>query len=99
MPLVYGMDDAQLLSIINATRDAIDRMNTVNGGVQSQAGSYTQTNNSDSGRTMQNRLTTWNGEFTKLVGDLDNLNTKVTNVRANNNDTTGAASGAAGNPS
>jgi hypothetical protein len=95
MPLPYGMNDAQLLSIINATRDAIDRMNTVNNGVQGQAGSYTQTNNSDSGRTMQQRLITWNEEFTRIVGDLDNLNTKVTNVRANNNDTSSAASGAA----
>lgn len=94
MPLPYGMDDGQLLSIINATRDAIDRMNSVNGGVQSQAGTYTQANNSDSGRTMQQRLFTWNEEFTRLVGDLDNLNTKVTNVRASNNDTSGAASDA-----
>jgi uncharacterized protein YukE len=97
MPLPYGMDDGQLLSIINATRDAIGRMNSVNGGVQSQAGTYTSVNNSDSGRTMQERLTTWNEEFTRIVGDLDNLNTKVTNVRANNNDTSGAASGAARN--
>jgi hypothetical protein len=94
MALPYGMDDGQLLSIIHATHEAIVRMNQVNSGVQGQADTYTHTNNSDSGRTMQQRLTVWNGEFNRLVADLDRLNTKVTNVRANNNETSGAASGA-----
>jgi hypothetical protein len=91
----YGMNDGQLLSIINATHEAVVRMNQVNAGVQGQADTYTHTNNSDSGRTMQQRLTVWNTEFHRIVADLDRLNTKVTNVRASNNETSSNASGAA----
>ena len=96
MPLPYGLNDGQLLAIINATREAVSRMKTVNAGVQDQADNYRHANDSDSGRVMQERLFIWNGEFNQIVNDLDGLNTRVINVRANDNATSADATGVAG---
>jgi hypothetical protein len=91
MPLQYGMDDAQLKSIIDATNDALGRMNGVNQTVTGEAGYYISVNNSDSGKIMQDSLNQWSEKFGKITGDLDNLNHKVTALRANNTNTgTGA---------
>ncbi len=91
MALQYGMDDAQLASIITATNDALGRMNGVNQTVTSEAGYYISVNNSDSGRIMQNNLNDWSSKFGKITGDLDQLNFKVAKLRQNNTSTSGGA--------
>jgi len=84
MPLPYGMDDAQLRSIIHATHAAVADMKSVNSTVQAQAQEYIRANNSDSGRLMQQGLYRWTGEFNQIVGDLEQLNFKVDRVRQQN---------------
>lgn len=80
----YGMTDGQLLAIIQATQDAVDRMNSVRILVEGQADQYIRANNSESGQLMRNRLITWTGEFNQIVGNLDQLNHKVTLLRQHN---------------
>ena len=91
MALQYGMEDAQLKQIIDATNDALGRMNGVNQTVISETGYYISVNNSDSGKIMQDSLNQWSEKFGKITGDLDNLNFKVAALRANN---TGTSTGA-----
>jgi hypothetical protein len=91
MALQYGMDDGQLKSIIDATNDALGRMDGVNKTVTGEAGTYISVNNSESGRIMQNGLNDWSDKFGKITGDLDNLNFKVAQLRLNNNSTSGGA--------
>jgi hypothetical protein len=91
MALPYGMNDGQLKSIIDATTDALGRMNGVNQTVTGEAGYYISVNNSDSGRIMQNSLHEWSDQFGKITGDLDQLNYKVAQLRQNNASTSGGA--------
>ncbi len=91
MPVQYGMDDPQLKRIIDATTDALGRMNSVNQTVTGEAQYYIGVNNSQSGRVMQESLSQWSEKFGKIVGDLDQLNYKVAALRANN---TGTSTGA-----
>ncbi len=84
MALPYGMDDAQLASIIKATDDAVGQMRSLNARVTGQAEDYIHANNSESGRLMQNGLYQWTDEFNTIVGDLDQLNQKVALVRQQN---------------
>jgi len=78
------MTDANLVSIINATRDHADQMHTLRGNVEAQANAYISANNSESGQIMTQRLTEWTQNFHRTVGHLEQLNEKVTNVRKNN---------------
>jgi len=80
------MTDDQLLSIINATTDSLDRMNNLHANVVSQAENYIRANNSDSGRTMQGRLVQWTQDFYRIKQNLERLNEKVSYVRQNNRD-------------
>jgi hypothetical protein len=91
MALQYGMDDGQLKSIIDATNDALGRMDGVNKTVASEAGYYISVNNSDSGRIMQSSLNDWGDKFGKIVGDLNQLNYNVAKLRANNAGTSAGA--------
>lgn len=91
MALQYGMDDAQLKNIIDATTDALGRMSGVNKTVSGEAGAYISANNSDSGRIMQSSLNDWSDRFGKITGDLDQLNYKVAKLRQNNSGTSGGA--------
>jgi hypothetical protein len=95
MPLPYGMNDGQLASIINVTSDHVVQMKSLNSRVQGQAEGYISANNSDSGRIMQEALFEWTDQFNKIVGDLEQLNTKVANVRQENQRTSHKATGAA----
>jgi hypothetical protein len=85
MALPYGMDDAKLVSIINATNNAVSQMQSLNTAVQHQAQDYILANDSDSGRVMQQALFRWNGEFNQIVADLNGLNDKVSGLRGHNN--------------
>ncbi len=85
MALPYGMDDAKLASIINATSNAVSQMQSLNASVQHQAQDYILANDSDSGRIMQEALYRWNGEFNQIVADLNTLNDKVSSLRTHNN--------------
>jgi hypothetical protein len=95
MPLPYGMDDGQLRQIIQVTSEHVAQMKTLNSRVQGQAESYISANNSDSGRIMQEGLIEWTDQFNKIVGDLEQLNTKVANVRQENQATSQHATGTA----
>ncbi len=91
MALQYGMDDAQLKQIIDATNYALGRMRGVNQTVTGEAGYYISVNNSDSGRIMQDNLNQWSEKFGKITNDLDQLNYKVEQLRKNNASTSGGA--------
>jgi hypothetical protein len=95
MALPYGMDDKQLASIIDATNGAVAQMKSLNTGVQRQAEEYIRANNSESGRIMQEALYEWTDEFNQIVGDLDQLNAKVADVRRRNIGTSAQASSTA----
>jgi hypothetical protein len=89
------MNDAQLAAIINVTSDHVAEMKSLNARVQGQAEDYINANNSDSGRIMQEALFEWTDQFNKVVGDLEQLNTKVANVRLENIGTSNRASSTA----
>ncbi len=73
----YGLDQAQMQAVINATDDAISQMTTLNGTVQARADDIYSHAQSDAGRILQQRLTTWNTDFAAIVNALIDLNTNV----------------------
>jgi hypothetical protein len=95
-PGLYGMTDAHLVSIINATRDHADQMHKLRANVEAQANVYIRANNSESGQIMTQRLNEWTQNFHRTVGHLEQLNEKVHNVRRNNLAANTDASGLAG---
>lgn len=92
----YGLDSAQMQGVVNQTQSAIDQMNTLNSRVQSTAGDIAAHNQSDAGRIVQNRLDTWNSDFTPIVSALSELNTKVESWLRANVQASSDAAGAAG---
>jgi hypothetical protein len=87
----YGMTTEQLNQIINATSESITRMHGVWSQVYAHASSIVSVNNSDSGRITQRDLETWSNDYSKIVGDLEALNEKVTRLRDANLSTTDEA--------
>ncbi len=95
MPLPYGMDDRQLGQIIQVTSEHVAQMKSLNSRVVGQAEGYIHANRSESGLIVQEGLIEWTEQFNKIVGDLEQLNTKVALVRQKNQGTSQQATGAA----
>ena len=94
-PSSYHFSDADLLTIINKTSDAINEMNTVNSLVQSHTDLLTDANQSDSGTIIASHLGTWTADFHKVVNNLSDLNNKATALRQVNLNTHTTTTGSA----
>ncbi len=92
----YGLDQGQMQNIINQTNEAISQMTALNGNVQARAGDIYSHAQSDAGRILEQRLTTWNTDFNSIVKALTDLNTNVQSWLNSNVSTSSSASGAAG---
>ncbi|WP_447002028.1 hypothetical protein ACRAKI_20005 [Saccharothrix isguenensis] len=94
----YAYDDATLLSIINATRTAVDNMTTVNSRVLGIAGQLPSVNNSTSGMKLSMALSDWNSNFGRVVTNLNLLNEKANGLlqanRATDNEADSGANAA-----
>jgi hypothetical protein len=80
MPDNYGMTEAQLRRIINATEEAFGQITGVQHRVEGQAQYYIAVNHSQSGRIMQEALGEWTSECNQIGGALHQLNERVTGV-------------------
>ncbi len=92
----YGLDQAQMQSIINQTNDALSQMTTLNGTVQARADDIYSHAQSDAGRILQQRLNTWNTDFRAIINALSELNDGVQQWLQTNVGTGSGAAGAAG---
>lgn len=77
MTTPYGLDQGQMQNVINQTNEAIQQMTTLNAQVQSRAGDVYAHAQSDAGRIIEQRLMTWNSDFTAIVNALIDLNGTV----------------------
>ncbi|MEU6265520.1 hypothetical protein [Saccharopolyspora shandongensis] len=73
----YGLDEAQLSQIINATIKSLTDMKTVNTQVQAQAMALGDANQSESGRLLVGKFDTWAADFNKIQNQLESLNGSV----------------------
>ncbi|MGW5642788.1 hypothetical protein ACWEV3_17840 [Saccharopolyspora sp. NPDC003752] len=73
----YGLDEAQLSQIINATNTALTNMKSLNTQVQAQALALGDANQSESGRLLVSKFETWSTDFNNIQNQLGSLNTNV----------------------
>lgn len=95
MTAPYGLDDAQMTSVIQATQQAIDEMHSVNQSVTGTSGDIGAANQSTSGGKTQTALIDWTSVYTQIINDITVLNSDVTAwqaaSRAASSDATSAA--------
>ena len=94
-PSSYHFESSALRQIIQKTEEAINEMNTVNSMVQSHTDALFDANSSDSGQILTQHLGTWNADFHTCVNNLTDLNTKVQNLLAINQNADDNATGGA----
>lgn len=80
----YGYDDNTLLAVINATDDAIGKMEYLNREVLNMSAALPVVNNSTSGQKLAARIGDWTSEFGQVVGALHGLNDKVNGLLKTN---------------
>jgi hypothetical protein len=88
----FHFSDADLARIVDGTHTAIGDLNRLNSQVQGHEQSLIAANRSDSGQLMSQRLQIWNDDFNKVIGDLNDLNTRVDALRRTNQRTADHAS-------
>lgn len=92
----YGLEQAQMQNLINQTNSAIAQMMSLNASVQMRAGDIYAHAQSEAGKILEQRLSTWNTDFTAIVNALSELNSSVQQWMNTSVSTGGQASGAAG---
>jgi len=78
---LYGMDEAQLSTIINQTNSALEALNSLNNTVMTQTGDLGQANQSASGIKLTGKLSQWTADFNQVRNALVDLNNKAVNLR------------------
>ena len=77
----YGLNEAQLQQIIQATNDSLTAMHRLTSGVSSQGQMIAQANQSQSGQILSQKVANWTADFNKVGTDLDSLNKNVLALR------------------
>jgi hypothetical protein len=77
----YGMNDDQLVQIINHTSNACQQIKQVESIVTAQVNPYRVANNSQSGKLVGETLDEWTSECAQIEAALDQLNQKVAAMR------------------
>lgn len=77
----FGINDAQMQQIIEATNESLSQMRMLNNQVQGQAGALATANQSDSGKVLVNKFQTWSGDFAQIENQLKELNQRVLDLR------------------
>ena len=93
----YGLDEAQLQQIIQATQQSLTAMRQLTSRVSGNGQLIAQANRSESGRILSQKVANWTADFNKVVTDLDVLNNKVLALRGTGISTSNEATSTAGN--
>jgi hypothetical protein len=80
----YGYDDNTLLTVVNATDDAIGKMEFINREVLSMSAALPTVNISTSGQKLAARIGDWTYEFGQVLGALRTLNEKANGLLKTN---------------
>lgn len=62
-----GLTEPALISLINASTEAGEKMNTLRGQVDVAAGNIRAAMQSDAGLILQRRLEAWHGDFARII--------------------------------
>ncbi|WP_010693501.1 hypothetical protein [Saccharopolyspora spinosa] len=79
--MTYGLKEAQLAKIIQATDDALAKMRQLNNNVSAQASALMSANQSNSGKILNDRFSVWAQDFGQIAANLSLLNAKVKALR------------------